>query len=46
VKYILFNEMNLYRKMSNGPLGKLLGNFDLNVFNDLADEAESSGMDY
>jgi hypothetical protein len=46
LKQILFNEMNLYRKISDGPIGKLLAGFDLDVFDDLADEAEASGMEY
>lgn len=46
VKYLLFTEMNLYRKMSNWPLGQILEKFDLDIFDDLADDAESSAMDY
>jgi hypothetical protein len=46
LKYLLFTEGNLYRKMSDGPLWKLLWKFDLNAFGDLADEAEAGWMDY
>jgi hypothetical protein len=38
--------MNIYRKLSDGPVGSLLGVFGINAFEDLADDAESSSMDY
>jgi hypothetical protein len=46
LKFVLFNDMKLYHKLSAWPLGKLLWKFDLNVFSDLADDADAWGMEF
>lgn len=46
LKHLLFTESRWYRKLSDGPIGKLLGKFDLDIFDDLASETEEKSMDY
>ena len=45
VKNLLFNELNVYRKLQ-WVFWWILWHFDLDVFDDLADEAEAESMDY
>ncbi len=46
LKQLLFTESRFYRRLSDGPIGKLLGAFDLDVFDDMASDTEEKSMDY
>jgi len=43
LKYVLFNEINIYRKLQNN-FWWFLEMFDMDIFDDLADEAEANSM--
>lgn len=45
LKYLLFQEANIYRKL-DGIFWGALEFFDMNIFDDLAEEAEAEAMNY